>query len=125
MEIASNPKKINIHQKFTLFNEYWSPKVVAQLNRQEIKIAKVKGEFVWHNHSDEDELFFIIKGRLSIEFKDETVVLSEGEMLVVPKGVEHRPVADEEAWLLLFEPIGTRHTGDIQHHLTVDRYQFL
>ena len=117
--------KINLHQKFSLFNDHWSPKILAQLNGQEVKIAKVKGEFVWHNHSDEDELFFIIKGNLKIEFRDKTVTLSEGEMLVVPKGIEHKPVADEEVWLLLFEPINTKHTGNTKHTITLDKYEFL
>jgi mannose-6-phosphate isomerase-like protein (cupin superfamily) len=125
MNNNSSLSKINLHQKFSLFNNYWSPKILAQLNGQEVKIAKVKGEFVWHNHSDEDELFFIIKGNLKIEFRDKTISLSEGEMLVVPKSVEHKPVADEEVWLLLFEPINTKHTGDIKHEITVEKYEFL
>lgn len=111
--------KINIAQKFSLFNDHWSPKVIGELNGQQIKLAKVKGEFVWHNHRDEDELFFIVKGQLKIEFKDKTVELSEGEMLIVPKGVEHRPVAEEEVLLMLFEPAATKHTGEVEHELTV------
>jgi mannose-6-phosphate isomerase-like protein (cupin superfamily) len=114
---------INVNEKFGLFNEHWSPKVIGELNGQEVKIAKVKGEFVWHNHRDEDELFFIIKGQLKIEFRDQTVELNPGEMLIVPKGVEHRPVAEEEVWIMLFEPASTKHTGEVKHALTVEKYE--
>lgn len=116
---------INLQQKFSLFNDQWSPKIIGELNGQEIKLAKVKGEFVWHDHKDEDELFFIIKGTLKIEFREKTVVLNEGEMLIVPKGVEHRPIADEEVLLMLFEPANTKHTGDVKHALTVENYERL
>lgn len=111
-------KKINLQQKFNLFNDHWSPKIVGDLNGQQVKLAKVKGEFVWHNHAEEDELFFVIKGILAIEFETETITLKEGELLIVPKGVEHRPVAKEEVWLLLFEPASTKHTGDTTSQLT-------
>lgn len=111
--------KINIAQKFSLFNDHWNPKIIGELNGQQIKLAKVKGEFVWHNHKDEDELFFIIKGKLKIEFRDKTIELSEGEMLIIPRGVEHRPVAEEEVLLMLFEPAATKHTGEVEHELTV------
>lgn len=113
---------INLQEKFNLFNDHWNPKIIGELNGQAIKLAKVKGEFVWHNHRDEDELFFIIKGTLKIEFAEKTIVLNEGEMLIVPKAVEHRPIADEEVLLMLFEPIDTRHTGDVKHELTVEKY---
>ena len=116
-------KKINVWQKFSVFEDHWSPKIIGELNGQEVKIAKVKGEFVWHNHQDEDELFFIFKGKLKILFHDQTVELSEGEMLIVPRGVEHKPVAEEEVWLMLFEPIATAHTGNVKHELTVETYQ--
>ncbi len=113
---------INLQEKFNLFNDHWSPKIIGELNGQAIKLAKVKGEFVWHNHKDEDELFFIIKGTLKIEFTEKTIVLNEGEMLIVPKGVEHRPIAEEEVYLMLFEPINIKHTGDVKHELTVEKY---
>lgn len=113
-------KKINLQQKFSLFNDHWSPKIIGDLNGQQVKLAKVKGAFVWHNHADEDELFFIVKGTLKIEFKTETITLNEGELLIVPKGVAHRPIAEEEVWLLLFEPASTKHTGDTPSELTVD-----
>ena len=113
-------KPINVKEKLDLFNDLWSPKVIGELNGQQVKLAKVKGEFVWHDHANEDELFYVLKGTLNIEFRDKTVALNEGEMLVVPKGVEHKPFAEEEAWVMLFEPKSTKHTGDVQHELTVD-----
>lgn len=115
--------KVNLVEKFSLFNDLWSPKIIGALNGQDVKIAKVKGEFVWHNHKNEDELFFIIKGNLKIEFKDKTVSLSAGEMLIIPRGVEHRPYAEEEAWIMLFEPSNIKHTGEVQNDLTVDKFE--
>ena len=111
---------INVKEKLDLFNDLWSPKVIGELNGQQVKLAKVKGEFVWHDHANEDELFYVLKGTLNIEFRDKTVALNEGEMLVVPKGVEHKPFAEEEAWVMLFEPKSTKHTGDLQHEITVE-----
>ena len=116
-------KKVNLLHKFSLFNDHWSPKIIGELNGQEVKIAKVKGEFVWHHHAAEDELFFVIKGLLKIEFRNETVQLAPGEMLIVPHGVEHKPIADDEVWLMLFEPAATKHTGDVKHDLTVETYE--
>ena len=113
-------KPINVKEKLDLFNDLWSPKVIGELNGQQVKLAKVKGEFVWHDHANEDELFYVLKGTLNIEFRDKTVALNEGEMLVVPKGVEHKPFAEEEAWVMLFEPKSTKHTGDVKHEITVD-----
>ncbi len=115
----SNLEKINLVQKFGLFPDHWQPKVIAELNGQAVKIAKVKGEFVWHHHDAEDELFFVVKGTLTIKFKDRDVVLNEGEMLVVPRGVEHKPVAKEEVWLMLFEPASTLNTGNVTNAQTV------
>jgi len=114
---------INLKEKFNLFNDHWSPKVIGELNNQAVKIAKVQGEFVWHDHKDEDELFFIIKGQLKIEFENETKTLNEGDMLIIPKGVQHKPIAEEEVWLMLFEPIETKHTGDVKHELTKETYE--
>jgi len=116
-------KKIIIKKKFDLFNDYWNPKIIGKINNHDVKLAKVKGEFVWHNHKNEDELFFIIKGKLIIEFHDKKVELNEGEMLIVPKGVDHKPIAKEEVWLLLFEPNNIKHTGDVISNLTVDKYE--
>ena len=116
---------INLFEKFSQFNDHWSPKVVGELNGQHVKLAKVKGEFVWHDHRDEDELFFVVKGTLTIQFRDRTVELKKGEMLIVPRGVEHKPVAEEEVWLMLFEPAETKHTGEVEHALTVKQPQRL
>ena len=116
---------INVKDKFAQFNDHWNPRIIADLNGQQVKLAKVKGEFVWHEHANEDELFYIIKGTLDIVFRDKTVTLKEGEMLVVPMGVEHRPIAREEVWLMLFEPAQTKHTGDVETEMTVKEYQRL
>lgn len=113
---------VNIKEKFNLFNEHWSPKIIGQLNGQDVKIAKLQGEFVWHNHKDEDELFYVIKGTLQIEFRDKTSTLNEGDMLVIPKGVEHKPIAKEEVWVLLFEPSNIKHTGEVKHELTKETF---
>ena len=94
-------EKINLNDKYKLFNEKWSPHSIAELNGQQVLIAKVEGDFVWHSHEEEDELFHVVKGKLTVEFRDKTVELSSGELLVVPKGVEHRPRAEEETWILL------------------------
>ena len=109
---------INLNNKYKVFNEKWSPHSIAQLNGQQVLIAKVEGDFVWHAHEEEDELFHVIKGKLIIEFRDKTVELSSGELIVVPKGVEHRPRAKEETWVLLFEPLGIKHTGKKTTNIT-------
>lgn len=105
--------RINLAEKFALISEHWRPKVVGELNGQEVKLVKFKGEFPWHHHEKEDELFMAIKGSFRIEFRDRSVELSPGEFVIVPQGVEHRPVADEEVEVLLFEPAQVRNTGDI------------
>jgi mannose-6-phosphate isomerase-like protein (cupin superfamily) len=115
--------KVNVREKLALFSDYWNPRVVAELNGQHVKLAKFKGEFVWHDHADEDEMFLVIRGRFRMEFRDGAVLLSEGEFLVVPRGVEHRPVADEEVEVMLFEPARIKHTGDVESHLTLREYQ--
>jgi mannose-6-phosphate isomerase-like protein (cupin superfamily) len=106
-------EKVNLLQKFSLFHEKWHPKIVGELNGQHIKLVKSQGDFVWHKHDEEDELFLIVKGTLNMQFRDKTIVLQQGEFLIVPKGVEHRPVANEEVWILLFEPVATLNTGNI------------
>ncbi len=116
---------INVKEKFGLFSDHWSPRIIGQLNGQDVKIAKVQGEFIWHNHKDEDELFYIIKGSLKIDFEDGMRTLSEGDMLIIPKGVEHKPIAEEEVWIMLFEPQAIKHTGEVQHELTVETYKRL
>ena len=123
IKVKVGSRKINIGDKFDLFKDHWSPKIIAELNGQDIKLAKVKGEFVWHTHKNEDELFFIVKGTLKIKFSNKIIELNEGEMLVVPKGIEHKPIAEEEVWLLLFEPSNTKHTGEVKSDLTVDNYE--
>ncbi len=114
---------VNIKEKFTLFTEQWSPKIIGQLNGQDVKLAKLLGEFVWHDHKNEDELFYIIKGTLKIEFRDKMIELQEGDMLIIPKGVEHKPIAKEEVWVLLFEPSNIKHTGDVEHELTKEKFE--
>jgi mannose-6-phosphate isomerase-like protein (cupin superfamily) len=112
--------KVNIREKFALFQEHWSPKIVGELNRQQIKLVKFLGEFVWHHHDLEDELFLVVKGRFRMEYRDRHVWLEEGEFLIVPRGVEHRPVAQEEVHVLLFEPASTLNTGDVRNERTID-----
>lgn len=104
--------KINLNEKFALFNDYWSPKIIDDLNDSHVKLAKFKGEFVWHKHDNEDELFFVIKGTLLIKLRDQDVYIKEGEFLIIPKGVEHLPIADEEVHVMLIEPKTTLNTGD-------------
>ncbi|MBI4928008.1 MAG: cupin domain-containing protein [Anaerolineae bacterium] len=110
---------INLEQKFGLFAERWSPRIVAELNESFVKLAKLQGEFVWHQHENEDELFLVVKGRLLIKLRDRDVWLGEGEMVVIPRGVEHCPVAEEEVHVLLLEPKSTRNTGDVLNERTV------
>jgi mannose-6-phosphate isomerase-like protein (cupin superfamily) len=111
-------EKLNLYQKLDLIDAYWSPKIVGELNGQHVKLAKLKGEFVWHHHDEEDELFLVLKGRLLIQFRDGEAVLEEGDCLVIPRGVEHRPVAEEEVSVLLFEPAGTLNTGNVRSEHT-------
>ena len=112
------PTPLNLRAAFDRVTDYWSPKVIGQVNNQYLKVAKLKGQFVWHAHDDEDELFHIVKGSLRIEFEDHVATLNEGDFLTVPKGVRHNPVADEECWVLLIETVTTKHTGDVDSPLT-------
>ena len=107
-------RKINLAEKFTLINEHWRPKVVGELNGQEVKLVKFQGEFPWHQHEQEDEMFMAVKGSFRIEFRDKTVELNEGEFVIVPRGIEHRPVAEMEVEVLLFEPENVLNTGNIE-----------
>jgi len=109
---------VNLAEKFSLFTETWTPKIIGELNGQHVKLARLKGEFVWHSHKDEDEMFLIIQGSLVIQFRDKTVTLHPGEMIIIPRGVEHNPISDEEVLLMLFEPAQTKHTGEVVHELT-------
>lgn len=112
-------EQINLTDKFSLFQEYWSPKIVGELNDSHVKLAKLKGEFVWHHHENEDELFLVVKGRLLIKLRDRDIWLNEGEFTIIPKGVEHLPVANEEVHVLLLEPKSTLNTGNVQNERTV------
>ena len=112
-------KKVNLAEKFALFSEHWSPRVVGELNGQEVKLARLQGAFVWHHHEQEDELFLVVEGVLQMEFRDKTVMVNPGEFIIVPKGVEHRPVAEQEVKVLLFEPKGTLNTGNTENERTV------
>jgi mannose-6-phosphate isomerase-like protein (cupin superfamily) len=110
--------KVNIDQKLSLFSEYWDPKIVGELNGQYVKLVKLKGEFVWHKHDNEDEMFYVLKGKFNMEYRDKTVEIGKNEFVIVPKGVEHRPVAKEEASVMLFEPKSILNTGDKQNEFT-------
>jgi mannose-6-phosphate isomerase-like protein (cupin superfamily) len=110
--------KINLVEKFQMFNEHWSPKIIGELNEQQVKLVKLKGEFVFHQHENEDELFMVIKGSFKMEYRDKIIEVNEGEIVIVPRGIEHKPVADEEAWIMLFEPESTLNTGNILNEKT-------
>ncbi len=110
--------KINISEKLSLFSEYWSPKIVGELNGQQVKLAKFKGKFIWHKHENEDEMFYVLNGKFKMEFRDKTIEVNEGEFIIVPKGVEHRPVAEEEVHVMLFEPETTLNTGNTNNKFT-------
>ena len=112
-------EKVNIAQKFEQIQEYWKPYIAAELNGQAVKLDKLKGEFIWHHHENEDEMFLVVKGRFRMEFRDGHVWIEEGEFIVVPRGVEHRPVAEEEAWIMLFEPASTLNTGNVVNEMTL------
>ena len=116
---------INLAEKLSRFTAHWTPRVVAELNGQQVKVAKIKGTFDWHHHEHEDELFLVVQGRFRLEFRDHAVDVGEGELVVVPRGVEHRPVADEECHILLFEPAGTRNTGNLVNERTRDELERL
>lgn len=112
--------KIDVAAKFDSFSDQWSPKVIGRVNDTEVKLAKLQGEFVWHRHEAEDELFLVVKGRLLLQFRDREEWVEEGELIIVPRGVEHRPVAPEEAHVLFVEPAGTLNTGNVRNERTVD-----
>ncbi|MGH7598609.1 MAG: cupin domain-containing protein [bacterium] len=114
-------QKVNLKEKFGSFNDYWSPKIAGELNGQYVKLVKLKGEFVWHQHEAEDELFLVVKGRLCLQLRDREIWLDEGEFFIVPRGVEHKPVAEAEVHVLLFEPASTLNTGDKRNERTVEK----
>lgn len=111
---------VNLRQKLGSFNEAWTPKIVGELNGQYVKVVKFQGEYVWHHHADEDELFLVLEGRIDIHFRDRVVSLGEGEFCIVPRGVEHKPAAAQLASVLLFEPASTRNTGNVDHAYTIE-----
>jgi mannose-6-phosphate isomerase-like protein (cupin superfamily) len=116
-------EKVNIGEKLALFSDHWNPRVVGELNGQHVKLVKFQGEFVWHDHAAEDELFLVVRGSFRMEFRDRSVTLNEGEFLIVPRGVEHRPVAEREVEVMLFEPAQIKHTGDVESELTVHQFE--
>ena len=113
--------KVNLSQKFNLVDEFWSPRIVGELNGQAVKIAKIKGQFIWHSHENEDEFFLVVKGAMVIRLRERDVTLNEGEFFVVPRGVEHKPVAEKEAHILMFEPTGTLNTGSVNNERTIEK----
>ena len=115
------PTRVTLSEKFSLFNDHWSPKIIGELNGQQVKLAKLKGEFLWHHHEHEDELFLVIAGSLTIRFRGGDLTLGPGEMVIVPAGVEHQPVAEEEVHVMLFEPASTLNTGEVRGERTVER----
>ena len=118
-------QRINLKQKFSLFKDHWSPKIVGELNGQFVKLVKFTGPFVWHHHDTEDELFLTVKGKFTMKLKDGDVVVNEGELIIIPRGVEHCPVADEEAHVLLFEPKSTLNTGSVKNERTKEKLQWV
>ncbi len=110
--------KVNVLQKFDQVTDHWNPKIVGELNKQHVKLVKFQGPFTWHHHENEDELFYVVKGSFVMELRDKNIELGEGDFLVVPKGVEHRPNADKEVWVMLFEPAGTLNTGNTENEFT-------
>ncbi len=117
--------KINLAEKFSLFNDHFSPKVVGELNGQQVKLVKFKGEFVWHHHDHEDELFYVLKGNFDMHMRDKIVTIHEGEFIIMPRGVEHKPVANEEVEIMLFEPATTLNTGNVTNEKTVKELKHL
>ena len=119
------PDKINLKEKYSKFTKHWSPRIISEMNDYQFKLAKIKGEFVWHDHKNTDETFIVIEGKMTLKFRDGDVNLSEGEMFVVPKGVEHKPCAEEECRILVVEPRGVINTGDVDGELTINQEQWI
>ncbi len=116
-------EKVNLNQKFSLIQDYWSPKIAGELNDSHVKLVKLKGEFVWHHHETEDELFLVVKGKLLIKLRDKDIWLQEGEFVIIPKGIDHLPIAEEEVHVLLLEPKSTLNTGNTQNDRTVSNLE--
>ena len=119
------PEKINLKDKLSKFSKHWSPRIIAEMNNYQFKVAKIKGEFIWHDHKDTDETFIVIEGNMTIKFRDSEIKLSEGEMYIVPKGIEHKPYADNECKILVIEPRGVINTGDAGGELTIDKEMWI
>ncbi len=111
--------KVNLAEKFSRFTEHWSPKIIGEFNGSQVKISKIQGEFVWHHHDNEDELFLVVKGKLIMKLRDRDVIIEPGEFFIVPRGVDHLPMAEEETHIVLIEPEGTLNTGNVQNEMTV------
>ena len=117
--------KVNLQQAFASFSDHWNPRLAAELNGQHVRLAKLQGEFFWHAHAGEDEMFLVVRGRLTLKLRERDVVLNEGEFFVVPRGVEHLPVAEEEVWVMVFEPAETVNTGNVRNERTLDELERL
>jgi mannose-6-phosphate isomerase-like protein (cupin superfamily) len=117
--------KVNLIEKFKLISDYWNPKIAGELNGQQVKLAKFKGPFIWHKHDEEDEFFMVIEGSFNMELRDKTIPLNPGEFIIIPKGVEHRPVTENEALVMMFEPASTLNTGDQQNDMTKDKLDWI
>ncbi|UOB16330.1 cupin domain-containing protein [Abyssalbus ytuae] len=116
-------KKVSIHNKLSLIKDYWTPVIAGELNGQQVKLVKFKGEFIWHKHDNEDEMFYVVEGEFKMEFRDKSVTIKKGEFIIVPRGVEHKPVAEKEVAVMLFEPASTVNTGNIDNEFTVNSPQ--
>jgi mannose-6-phosphate isomerase-like protein (cupin superfamily) len=116
-------ERVNIHEKLALITDQWNPRVVGELNGQHVKLVKFQGEFVWHDHAAEDELFLVVRGSFRMDFRDLSVTLKEGDFIIVPRGVEHRSVAEQEVEVMLFEPAQIKHTGEVESELTVHEFE--
>lgn len=123
MKNRNGIKKINLKEKLDLFDDYWNPRIVGELNNQHVKLVKFKGEFVFHKHIEEDEMFFVVDGSFIMEFRDKTIEIKKNEFIIIPKGVEHRPIAKKEVSVMLFEPISTINTGEFNNELTRDNLE--
>jgi len=121
MADAARIEKVNLGEKFAMFRDYYSPRIVGRVNEMHVKLATIKGDFVWHHHEDEDEMFLVVKGSLTMRLRDGDRVVNEGEFIIIPRGVEHNPCADAECHVLLFEPAGTLNTGNVRNEKTVER----
>ena len=118
-------EKINIENKLALFTDYWNPKIVGELNNQYVKLVKLKGDFVWHKHDNEDEMFLVLDGQLKIELRDKTLNLEKNEFVIIPKGIEHKPVAENEVSVMIFEPKSTLNTGNTKNNFTKENLEFI